>query len=82
MATPAGNRIPPAIWSQPCSFARALFPAARNELVIEPEHEQEDAADQIEMRVRRRQREVLFNPHRDSRDHAEQQNRNACTHHQ
>ena len=79
MATPAGNRMPPAIWSQ---FRQGAVSGRRNELVIEPEHEQENTADQIEMRVRRRQREVLLNPHHDSRDHAERQNHNAYAHHQ
>lgn len=28
IATPAGNRIAPTIWSQPCTFASMLVPAA------------------------------------------------------
>jgi hypothetical protein len=35
MATPAGNRMAPVMWNQPCSLANVAVPAAGNQPVTE-----------------------------------------------
>ena len=42
------------MWSQPWTLASRSDPGRRNQPVIKAEQEQQDAADQVEMRVRRR----------------------------
>ena len=54
-ATPAGNRIAPIIWSQPCTLARLVVPRSRDRPIIQAEQEQKDAADQVEMGMRGRE---------------------------
>jgi len=56
-----------------------LVPAAG---ISRPEQEQQHAADQIEVRVRGCEREVLLDAHHDAGKHSGQQNYRAYTHHQ
>lgn len=71
MATPAGNRIAPAIWSQPCTFASVVAPADGTSR-LQPEQEQQHPTDQVEMRMRRCQRKILLDAHCDSGKHPDQ----------
>jgi hypothetical protein len=74
IATPAGIRMQPMIWSQPGSFASpVLLPvldfcqragaSGRHEPVVEPEQKQQDAAEQVEMGVCGLQRKILADAH-------------------
>jgi hypothetical protein len=53
-----------------------------NQAVIQPEQEQQHAADEVEMRMRGAQQEVLANAHHDAGDHADQQYQRTHAHHQ
>ncbi|WP_456723258.1 hypothetical protein [Bradyrhizobium sp. USDA 4350] len=54
----------------------------RHQPVVQAEQEQQHAADEIEMGMRRPQREVVLDTHGDAREHSEQQDENADAHHQ
>ena len=57
--------------SQPCTLARSAC-RSRNQAVVQSEQEQQHATDQIEVRVGRREREVLLDAHRDAGQHPDQ----------
>jgi hypothetical protein len=59
------TRLPQRFLSTSCS-------GGRNQPIIKPKQEQQHAADQVEMRVRWREHEVLLNTHCDAGQHPDQ----------
>jgi hypothetical protein len=66
----------------PWTLASSERPASGNQAVIQPEQEQQHAADEVEMRMRGAQQEVLAYAHHDAGDHADQQYQRTHAHHQ
>jgi hypothetical protein len=72
IATPAGKTIAPMNMQPALHLCQRAVSGRWNQPIIEPEQEQQNAADQIEMRVRRCQRKILLNTHYDPREHTHQ----------